>query len=202
MASLYDLKPGFQSLLRPGAAKLAESGITANQVTLVAAVLSIVTGGLIALWPAAGWPLLLLPPVLFLRMALNALDGMLARDHGQASRLGALLNELGDLVSDAALYLPLALVPGMPAGLMVVAVTLGLIAETAGVLALTIGAARRYDGPLGKSDRAVAFGGVALLLVLGVPPGGWLDAVLWAAVMLGALTVANRARKALKAGAS
>jgi CDP-diacylglycerol--glycerol-3-phosphate 3-phosphatidyltransferase len=202
MASLYDLKPGFQSLLRPWAAKLAEGGITANQMTLAAATLSILAGGLIALWPEAGWPLLLLPPVLFLRMALNALDGMLARDHGQASRLGALLNELGDLVSDAALYLPLALVPGMPAGLMVVAVTLGLIAETAGVLALTIGAARRYDGPLGKSDRAVAFGGVALLLGLGVPPGGWLDAVLWAAVMLGALTVANRARKALKAGAS
>lgn len=202
MASVYDLKPAFQRLLRPGAAKLAEGGITANQVTLAAATLSILAGGLIALWPEAGWPLLLLPPVLFLRMALNALDGMLARDHGQASRLGALLNELGDLVSDAALYLPLALVPGMPAGLLVVAVTLGLIAETAGVLALTIGASRRYDGPLGKSDRAVAFGGVALLVGLGVPPGGWLDTVLWAAVLLGALTVANRARKALKAGAS
>jgi CDP-diacylglycerol--glycerol-3-phosphate 3-phosphatidyltransferase len=42
-------------------------------------------------------------------MALNAIDGMLAREHGQASRLGAVLNELGDVVADAGLYLPLAL---------------------------------------------------------------------------------------------
>ena len=42
-------------------------------------------------------------------MALNAIDGMLAREYGQKSRLGAYLNELGDVVSDAALYAPFAL---------------------------------------------------------------------------------------------
>ena len=49
--------------------------------------------------------LLGLPIVLALRMALNAADGMLAREHGQASPLGFYLNELGDIISDAALYL-------------------------------------------------------------------------------------------------
>ena len=44
--------------------------------------------------------LLLLPAVLFLRMALNAIDGMLAREHNQKSALGAILNELGDVFSD------------------------------------------------------------------------------------------------------
>ena len=56
----------------------------------------------------AVWPFLLLPLWLFLRMALNAIDGMLAREFGQQSALGAYLNELSDVVSDAALYLPFA----------------------------------------------------------------------------------------------
>ncbi len=43
-------------------------------------------------------------------MAFNAIDGMLAREHNQQSKLGAFLNELTDVVSDAALYLPFALV--------------------------------------------------------------------------------------------
>ena len=54
-------------------------------------------------WPEVRWPLLLIPVVLVLRMALNAIDGMLAREHGMRTRLGALLNELGDVISDSAL---------------------------------------------------------------------------------------------------
>ena len=42
-------------------------------------------------------------------MALNAIDGMLAREFNQKSRLGGYLNEITDVVSDAALYLPLLL---------------------------------------------------------------------------------------------
>jgi CDP-diacylglycerol--glycerol-3-phosphate 3-phosphatidyltransferase len=196
--SVYNLKPRFQKLLRPVTAALAEAGISANQVTLAALVLSVVCGGVIALWPERSWLLLLLPLVLFVRMALNAVDGMLAREHGQASALGAILNELGDLLSDAALYLPLALVPGLSAPLVVLAVVLALIAEAAGILALAVGAPRRYDGPMGKSDRAVVFGGLGFVLALGVPPGAWLDWVLWLVVLLLVLTAVNRVRRALE----
>ena len=63
----------------------------------------------------AAWALLLLPPVLFVRMALNAIDGMLAREFAQKSALGAVLNELGDVVSDTALYLPFATIAGVDA---------------------------------------------------------------------------------------
>lgn len=198
MPSVYDLKPRFQRLLSPWAGALVRVGASANQVTLAALGLSIVTGALIALRPGSHWPLLLLPPVLLLRMTLNALDGVMAREHGQATPLGALLNELGDVLADAALYLPLALVPGLPAAPVVGAVVLGLIAEMTGVLALSLGAGRRYDGPLGKSDRALAFGALALLLGLGVPTGAWLEIVLWVLVALAALTVVQRARQALR----
>lgn len=196
--SVYQLKPRFQRLLRPVVGDLARAGVTANQVTVAAVVLSGLGGLLILWWPAVTGLLLVLPVVLFLRMALNAIDGMLAREHGQISRLGGILNELGDLLSDAALYLPLALVPGLPGPLLVAVVVLGLCAEVAGILGLTLGGSRRYDGPMGKSDRALVFGALALLLALGLGPGVWLHLVLWLVLLLSIQTIVNRVRRALQ----
>lgn len=197
MPSVYDLKPRFQSLLRPLVGSLARSGVTANQVTLAAVVVSVATGTALLLAPRASWALLLVPAVLLLRMALNAVDGMLAREHGQQSRLGALLNELGDVGSDAALYLPFAMIPGLDPRLVVVIVVLAVIAEMTGVVAVQIGGERRYEGPMGKSDRAFAFGLLALLLGLGVAPGRWSTGLLAAVAVLAAATIVNRGRRAL-----
>ena len=195
--SVYDLKPAFQNLLRPLCRALARAGVTANQVTVAAAALSLAAGGLVAWRPAARWPLLVVPAVLFLRMALNAIDGMLAREHGMKSDLGGLLNELGDVVSDAGLYLPLALVPGCNPRLVVPAVVLAGLTEMTGVAAVAIGASRRYEGPMGKSDRALVFGALCLALGLGVPAGRWLDVLLALVIVLLAWTVVKRARAAL-----
>ncbi len=197
MASIYDLKPAFQARLRPLADGLARRGVTANQVTVAGFALSLAAGALLFLWPGAALPLLLVPVVLFLRMALNAIDGMVAREHGQKSDLGALLNELGDLLSDAALYLPFAAIPGVSAYLVVAAVVFAGASELAGTAALLIGASRRYDGPMGKSDRAFAFGAIAFLLGLGARAGLWLDLLFLVIVVLLLLTIANRMRKAL-----
>lgn len=197
MPSVYDLKPAFQRLLRPLCRRLAAAGVTANQVTVAAALLSLAAGAAIAWRPAARWPLLLVPAALFARMALNAVDGMLAREHGQASPLGAILNELGDVVSDAALYLPLALVPGFRPALVVLVVLLAALTEMTGVVAVQIGASRRYDGPTGKSDRAAVFGAVCLALGVGVRLGRWLDLLLVLVLAGLALTVTNRVRGAL-----
>jgi CDP-diacylglycerol--glycerol-3-phosphate 3-phosphatidyltransferase len=196
MASIYQLKPAFQGLLRPLVRALARAGVTANQVTLAAVALAFAVGAAIAACPDRR-VLLLLPATLFVRMAMNAIDGMLAREHGQASRLGAILNELGDVVADAAMYLPLALRTEFPAAAVVVLVVLAVVVEMTGVIGVQIGASRRYDGPFGKSDRAFVVGASGLLLGLGVPSGLWLDGVLWLCVLLSAATVANRARRAL-----
>jgi len=198
MASIYDLKPGFQALLRPLVARLPAAGVTANQVTIAAVVLSVIGGGLIAWRPFETWPLLLLPLVLFLRMGLNAVDGMLAREFGQQSKLGAILNELGDVLSDAALYLPLAWVPFVWVPLIEGVVVLAVISEMTGVVAVQIGAKRQYQGPMGKSDRAFWFGALGLALGLGIPPGDWINALLGVMLVLLILTIVNRARAALK----
>lgn len=198
LPTIYDLKPKFQALLRPLCGALAKTGVTANQVTLAAFALSVVYGALLLFADAAAWVLLLLPFVLFIRMGMNTVDGMLAREFGQKSNLGAILNELTDVLSDAALYLPFAFIPGLPPIWVVLTVLLGVIAEMTGVIGVQIGAARRYDGPFGKSDRAFFFGALAVLLGLGATPGVWSTAALAFAAALGAVTVVNRARQGLK----
>jgi CDP-diacylglycerol--glycerol-3-phosphate 3-phosphatidyltransferase len=201
LVSVYDLKPRFQKLLRPLCASLARVGITANQVTISAAVVSIALGSAILATRGAAWALLLVPPALFLRMALNAIDGMLAREFDQKSRLGAVLNELGDVVSDTALYLPFASIAGIDALLVALLAIVAVMTEMTGVVGIQIGASRRYDGPFGKSDRAVFFGALALALGLGLAPGLWTRIVLALAILAGCFTIFNRARAALKENA-
>lgn len=200
--SIYELKPRFQALLRPLVGRLHAAGATANQVTVAACAVSVALG----LWlffaapPAAAFALV--PLWMLLRMAFNAVDGMLAREHGQQSALGAFLNELTDVISDAALYLPFALVaPFSPFWVGTVIVLAGM-SEFAGALGPTVGASRRYDGPLGKSDRAFVFGALGLYVALGLPLPAWAS---WLMPLLAAgvaWTIGNRIRRALaEAGA-
>lgn len=197
MASIYDLKPIFQGLLRPITQKLAAKNVTANQVTIAALVLSILVGISIALFSNEKWPLLVVPVFLFIRMALNAIDGMLAREHNMKSDLGLILNEIGDVVADAAIYLPFALVPGLPPIPIVIIVLLAIISEMMGVVAVQIGVPRRYDGPMGKSDRAFLFGLMGLLIGCGIQTGEWISYVFYVIIILLTLTIINRARRAL-----
>jgi CDP-diacylglycerol--glycerol-3-phosphate 3-phosphatidyltransferase len=199
--SIYTLKPRFQALLRPAVKRLAESGVTANQITISACALSIASGAVITLRREF---LILLPAVLFIRMALNAIDGMLAREFGQKSALGAYLNELTDVISDASLYLPFARIPGFDPIWIGAVIVLAVISEMAGVLGLTVGGSRRYDGPMGKSDRAFFFGALAFAIGFG---GGRFPAwASWGFPILIALaivhTIVNRVRNGLaEAGA-
>ncbi|HKV00233.1 MAG TPA: CDP-alcohol phosphatidyltransferase family protein [Vineibacter sp.] len=195
--TLYDLKPRFQALLRPLAGTLVRAGITANQVTLAAALGSIAVGIIVVLCAPARWPFLLLPIWLFLRMALNALDGMLAREFGQKSALGAYLNEICDVVSDAALYLPLAVIAPFALPMAALVVFLAALSEFAGVLGVMVGASRRYDGPMGKSDRALVFGALGLWIGIGGVLPSWLAWLLPLVAALIALNIVNRVRRGL-----
>jgi CDP-diacylglycerol--glycerol-3-phosphate 3-phosphatidyltransferase len=197
MPSVYGWKPKFQSLLRPIVGGLARAGVSANQVTVAALLLSLATGGAIG-WTRGGRSLLLLPLALFLRMALNAIDGMLAREHNMKSALGAVLNELGDVIADAGMYLPLAVVPEFSAWMMVGIVLLATLSEMTGVVGVQIGASRRYDGPMGKSDRAFWIGLLGLLVGFRVPVDGFVPYVQILILVLLVVTIFNRARKALQ----
>ena len=198
--SIYALKPRFQSLLRPLTAALARAGVTANQVTLAACVVSMLVAVFVAWRADERWPFVLVPLWMLLRMAFNAIDGMLAREFGQKSPLGAYLNELNDVVSDSALYLPFAFVAPFSLWSVAGVVLLAAISEYAGVLGLMVGASRRYDGPMGKSDRAFVFG--ALGLWIGIAPSlpAWAAYIMPVVAAALVLTIVNRVRRGLAEG--
>jgi len=198
--SIYALKPRFQAVLRPLVGALARAGVTANQVTVAAAVVSVALGAFVA-WrlPDAG-PFVLIPVWLVARMACNAIDGMLALEFGQRSQLGAYLNELADVISDAALYLPFALLPPFSPLWTGVVIVLAVISEHAGALGPLVRASRHYEGPMGKSDRAFVFGALGLWAALAAPLPGWAALVMPVLAGMLVVTIVNRVRGGLKEG--
>lgn len=195
--TLYTIKPRFQMLLRPLVKLMAGAGITANQVTVSALMLSMLIGTGIAIFSEYHYLFLLIPAWMLVRMGLNAIDGMLAREFGQKTHLGAMLNETSDVLSDAFLYLPFALVAPFSTGSISIIIVLALLTEFVGVLGLTIGASRRYDGPMGKSDRALVFAFLGLWIGFTGTLPAW---VMWSVPVVAGLliiTIFNRARYAL-----
>ncbi len=195
--SIYDLKPKFQNLLRPLVIKLEQRGVTANQVTLTACAISVILGLILTAFSGYHWLFILIPIWLFVRMALNAIDGMLAREFNQKSRLGGYLNEITDVVSDAALYLPFAFVHPFDALQIGLIIWLSALTEFCGVLGQVQGKTRRYDGPLGKSDRAFLFGVLGLVYVFVPTLPDFLYWLLWVAIILLIATCLKRVKSGL-----
>ncbi len=167
MPSIYQLKPAFQNLLRPLVNTLFKLGVTANQVTVFAMLISLGLSGFLYVYfldIAPNFILLLFPLWMLIRMAFNAIDGMLAREFQQQSALGAYLNEICDVVSDSALYAVLFAFVGISVPLLALVIFLAIVSEYAGVMAPLIGQERRYDGPMGKSDRALWFSLIMIVL--------------------------------------
>lgn len=196
MPSIYALKSRFQDLLRPFVRRLHAIGVTANIVTVAACLMSIALG--FALIGAPRQWFVLLPAWMFVRMAFNAIDGMLAREFGQKSALGAYLNELTDVVSDAALYLPFAFVGPFGWQSVGAVILLSAISEMTGVVGVMAGASRRYDGPMGKSDRAFVLSLLALWIALTPSLPAWSQWLMWLVAALIAVTILNRIRGGLR----
>ena len=195
--SIYDLKPKFQNLLRPLVIKLEQRGVTANQVTLTACAISVILGLILTALSEYHWLFVLIPIWLFVRMALNAIDGMLAREFNQKSRLGGYLNEITDVVSDAALYLPFAFISPFDALQIGLIIWLSALTEFCGVLGQVQGKTRRYDGPLGKSDRAFLFGVLGLVYVFVPVLPDFLYWLIWIAIILLIVTCVKRVKSGL-----
>jgi CDP-diacylglycerol---glycerol-3-phosphate 3-phosphatidyltransferase len=195
--SIYQLKPKFQQLLSPVLKLLIALHITPNQITLFTMMLSLVFAAMLVLYSSVRWLWMLFPLFMLLRMALNAIDGMLANASQKKTALGTLLNEICDQISDAALYLPFALLPLIKPSLIVLVVVMALLVEFSGVIAVLIGAARRFDGPMGKSDRAFVFSILAIMWCSGVSPI-WMNSVLLIVLLLSIVTIINRLVKALQ----
>lgn len=197
MPSVYDLKSRFQGLLRPLMRLLVKLGVTPNELTLAALLGSAAVGvAVLMAYEERRW-LLLVPAWLLVRMALNALDGMMARECAMATPLGAVLNEVGDVLSDLTLYLPLSAAAPRAVIFILAFSLLAALTEFCGVLAQALGGVRRYDGPMGKSDRAFIVGLAALVAALVPATLAYWPWVFGAASLLEVWTCGNRLRGAL-----
>ena len=199
MISVYQLKSKFSDILRPVCNGMVKAGITANMVTISAFILSIITGVLVYLYiPKCSWAYWILPIALFVRMALNNIDGVIAREHNQKTNIGAIYNELGDILSDTVIYLPFLYIINCDFGLIFAFIVLTIISETVGIMGVQINASRRYDGPMGKSDRAFWMSVLSIVLFFTLLNQKTLAIILYVICSLLIFTILNRIVSALK----
>ncbi len=197
MISVYQLKPKFQKLLRPIVKKLYSLNITANQVTISAMLLSMIIGFIVWYFSYNSFIYLILPVFLFIRMALNAIDGILAKEFGQKSKLGGVLNELGDIYSDTAIFLGLWNIVSNHF-VFILLIVFSIISETAGILGAVVGNARRYDGPMGKSDRAFIISCLSILFAFNIIDEKIINIIFIIIIILLNYTIFNRIKNCLK----
>lgn len=200
MISVYKIKPKFQKLIKPLLDRLYKMGITANQITVAAILLSLLVG--VSLWLTDYWHFgyMMVPIGLLLRMVLNALDGMMARTYNMQSKKGEILNELGDVLSDMLIYIPLIQLHGVYPELISLFVGLSVINEFAGIMGKVIAGDRRYDGPMGKSDRALVIGALCLVYYFVAINPVVINSIIGAACLLMLISSLIRIQKTLKHG--
>ncbi len=195
--TIYDLKPAFQNLLRPIARWLHSFNVTPNLITLTTMVFIVTYFLLVYLNPNSKIFLALVPIVLFVRMALNAIDGMIANEFNLRSKLGGLLNEVSDVVSDAAMIMAFVSCQQLSKQLLVLMLFLSVLIEFVGVASVLVGSKRGYFGPMGKSDRAFVFGVISLLLAFSNINYNFYFYIFICINFLLVTTVVNRIRRAV-----
>ncbi|MCK9614385.1 MAG: CDP-alcohol phosphatidyltransferase family protein [Candidatus Omnitrophica bacterium] len=162
---IYLIKGNFQKIIR----WIAGSWMTPNEATLLGIIFIILTAlsyYLGFIYANLRFCLLLVPVFLFMRMMMNALDGLLSREYKLASVTGELLNEGVDVIGDIVCYGILYFVPGIPKLSLIIYLMLIWTAEFFGVLGKSMpGGSRRYENVLsGKPDRALWMGALSIIL--------------------------------------
>ena len=196
--SIYKLKTKFQNLLMPICEKLVKLKVSPNQITITTVLLNIVFAGLIYKFNNYRLIYLTVPVFLFLRMALNALDGMIANKFNQKTKMGVFYNEAGDVVSDTVFFYVFLRVIGINEIHNLLFVFLSILSEYVGVTAMMVDNKRHYEGTMGKSDRAFL---ISLLAIIYYFIGNqYFEYILILAIVLLIFTIFNRVRSSVKGG--
>lgn len=198
MISIYKLKPKFQKLLMPLLKLLHNFGITPNFLSVFTILFSFFIGYLLFLGIDNQIYFLFVSLGLLIRMMLNALDGMMATTYNLKSKKGEVLNEIGDVLSDIAIYFPFIYFKSLSLELIIIFISLSVINEFCGLLAKSISGIRRYDGPMGKSDRAFFVGIICIILYFTNAVLVYLDYIFLFAIILMLISSCLRLTKSLK----
>jgi CDP-diacylglycerol---glycerol-3-phosphate 3-phosphatidyltransferase len=150
---LYAVKPWFVGRLKPIEDGLVRKRVSPDALTYAAFAVSLTTGAAIAAGSILNTALLwlLVPPLCLARLALNALDGSIARRTSSSRPFGKVLNEVIDRCSDAAMLGSFAFVA--PPALAAWAVAAAFGTSLTGILTESLTGGRASGGPMGKADR-------------------------------------------------
>ena len=118
-----NLKKQFEKAVAAAVKPLGRFGVTPNQVTALGLAVALVSAWLYAGWDGDRLRLVYGALTILLSGVLDAIDGVLARGTGRASKFGGFLDSLADRYSDA------MVLSGITVG--------GLCSVPAGLLALT-----------------------------------------------------------------
>ena len=190
---IYAIKPRFQQALRVVERPLVRWRVHPDVLTISAVVLSLLGGFALFATRWTPWVLLAIPFVALLRLALNALDGMVAKDLGVARPWGEVLNELCDRLSDVALFGGLLLAPGTHVGLGIAVIILMLLSSYLGVVAKAAGGQRQYIGVMAKADRMIGLAVASVVALVWWPVLNYFLMITLAGV---AITIVQRWRAA------
>ena len=195
--SIYSLKKKFQDLLMPLCKKLNSMGITPNQITIGTMILSIIFSIIFYIFSKYKWLFLIVPMFFLIRMALNALDGMIASRFDKKTNLGVFLNEIGDVIADTVFFLCFFSAISINTVLTILFVFLGILSEYTGVTAIQIDGKSNYEGPMGKSDRAFFISVLSIFIFLGID-GRYINYFIYLGIFLLIITIYNRMKSTLK----
>jgi len=198
MISVYKLKPKFQQLLNPILILFRRIGISPNHITVFSVLFSVVIGYILWLGQENNLFYLFVALGLLFRMMLNALDGMMAKKYNLQSKAGEILNEVGDILSDIAIYFPFIYFEGVTLEYVIGFLLLSVINEFCGVLAKIISGERRYDGPMGKSDRALLVGLICIALFFSDSILRYIDYLFIIAIVMMLISSLLRLTKSIK----
>jgi len=193
MSGLYAIKPWFVRSLERIEDRLVAGGVSADTLSYAAVAVSALAGCALAVGfmvHPAWW--FAVAPLALVRLALNALDGSVARRTGMARPFGKVINEISDRLSDVFFIAPLALF--VPFSFVLVALVVTSITSTCGLLGDVVGHARLTQGPMGKADRSATLAVAALAAGATNVPVGPFAVALTIVTVGGMATVVSRVR--------
>ncbi len=166
---LYRSKAAIVGGLDPVVTWLARRRVSPDAITLAAIPVSLVGGGCLLASPGVPVALVAVPVLAGLRLALNLLDGALARRTDRLHPRGELFNEVGDRIADIAFLAPVAFLPGADVATVLVGVLVAVLASYVGIASRAAGGRRLYRGILSKPGRMVLVGVFAVAAFIAGP---------------------------------
>ena len=158
--------------------------------------MNIIFAGIIYKFSNYNFLYLIVPIFLFLRMALNALDGMIANKFNQKTKIGVFYNEAGDVISDTVFFYVFLRIIGVNEVYNLLFIFLSALSEYIGVVAVMVDNKRHYEGPMGKSDRAFL---ISLLAIIYFFVGNqYFDYIMILSIFLLIFTIYNRVKSSLR----